>query len=383
MTDLDSGTEHLSHVASTVLRYQVKDKLIACFRRHGAVETQRQTLIPRSDYYTGKNIYQLLDASGTLLQLPYDLTLPLARSLARQDHAAERTFTFGTVYRDASPGSAPHSNEEADFDIVSYDSRDLALKEAEVIMVMDEVLAEIPALISAQMCFHISHSDLLEAIMDFCPVAISQRAAVKKSLGKLNIQQGKVFWTWEKVRRELGAPSIGVSSISLDAMAQFDFRDTPEKCFMKLQNMFVGTAQLPKIHKIFTHISGLCEYLKCMGVRRKVYCNPLSSFNDQLYQSGVMFQCLFDNKKRAVIAAGGRYDRLIEDCRPRLAGLRPLSNIHAVGINIAWDILVRSMERYQVPGGTAFLKDEAQGQWAARRCDVLVASFDATVLCPP
>lgn len=35
---------------------------------------------------------------------------------------------------------------------------------------------------------------------------------------------------------------------------------------------------------------------------------------------GILFQCLYDTKKREVLAAGGRYDRLIEENRPKVQG---------------------------------------------------------------
>ena len=67
-----------------ILQGMVRERLTEIFRHHGAVETTRPLLLPRSKLYN-RDIAQLLDQSGTVVQLPYDLTLPHARSLARQE----------------------------------------------------------------------------------------------------------------------------------------------------------------------------------------------------------------------------------------------------------------------------------------------------------
>lgn len=191
-----------------LLQGLVKQKLISIFRNHGAVETPRCILFPSSDHY-GVNAVQLLDKSGTLLQLPYDLTVPNARAIAKHQPPVERSFAFGTVFRDKHDGAAPQTFSEVDFDVVTSDSLDLALKEAEVIKVLDEIVASFPSLTSTQMCFHINHADLLGLIFDFCRIEPSIRQATADTLSKLNVQQ----WTWQKIRAELRSPLLGVSIV--------------------------------------------------------------------------------------------------------------------------------------------------------------------------
>jgi eukaryotic translation initiation factor 2-alpha kinase 4 len=200
-----------------IIQSLVKQKLASIFRRHGALETPRAFLFPRYSHYPA-NAVQLLDPTGTLVQLPYDLTLPLARNLAKHAPTLSRSFTFGTVFRDKG-GGQPKSSGEVDFDIVS-DSLDLALKDAEVIKVMDEIVGCFPSLTANKMCFHINHSDLLNLIFDFCKVKFEIRPAVAEVLSKLNIGT----WTWQKIRNELRSPIIGVAATGLDDLQRFDFR---------------------------------------------------------------------------------------------------------------------------------------------------------------
>ncbi|KAJ5191714.1 Serine/threonine-protein kinase GCN2 [Penicillium cinerascens] len=352
----------------------VREKLISIFRRHGAVESARQMLFPRSQHYSGGAV-RLLDASGNLLQLPFDLTVPNARAIPRQDPSLEKTFAFGTVYRESTHGSEPRTHREVDFDIVSYNTLDLALKEAEVIKVLDEIIDEFPPLRSASMCFLVNHSDLLQLIMEFCRITPPQIPLVKEVISKLNV--GK--WTMHKIRSELRSPTIGVASTSLDDLARFDFRDNLKETQRKLQTIMEGTEYAERVPPIIARLNVLMTYLQSFGVKRKVYINPLSSLHDKFYRGSVLFQCIFDSKRRDVFAAGGRYDHLIQEFSPKVLSNRPRA--HAVGFNLSSDRLGSSMREYL--NSRAAPKDTETGAelyWTTRRCDVLVASFDATVL---
>jgi len=357
----------------------VEHRLSTIFRRHGALRVKRQTIFPRSDLYGNANIVQLLNASGTLVQLPYDLTLPYARMLAKSPPSAKATYTFGDVYREGKMGGAPRSNEEADFDITANDDVDLEMQEAEVIKVLDEIIDEFPSLNSSQMCFHINHADLLELLMDFCRIPKPQRPAVKEVVSRLNIQQ----WTWQRIRSELRSPTLDIPITSLDDLAKFDFRDTPVKAMARLKAIFEGTDYASRAGPVFEHLDKVLRYVKLFEVRRKIYVSPLSSFHEKFYHGGMLYQCLYDGKKRDVLAAGGRYDHLIAEYRTRMqttvAGCR-----HAVGMTLSKDRLVATTAKYSknLSKGT-FLKkgeEDSAGTFPDRRCDILVAAFDPVVL---
>ncbi|KAJ5287211.1 Serine/threonine-protein kinase GCN2 [Penicillium angulare] len=370
--DMDS---HATPAANELLvQGLVKEKLTSIFRRHGAVESARQMLFPRSQHYSNGAV-RLLDASGNLLQLPFDLTVPNARAIPRQDSSLERTFAFGTVYRESTHGSEPRTHREVDFDIVSYNTLDLALKEAEVIKVLDEIIEEFPPLRSASMCFLINHSDLLQLIMEFCRITPSQTPLVKEVVSKLNV--GK--WTMQKIRSELRSPAIGVASTSLDDLARFDFRDSPKETQRRLQVIMEGTEYAERVPAIIARLNLVISYLQSFGLKRKVYINPLSSLHDKFYRGSILFQCVFDRKRRDVFAAGGRYDRLIQDFSPKVLSNRPQA--HAVGFNLGSDRLASAMTEYlQTKAPPKETDTGGELYWTARRCDVLVASFDATVL---
>lgn len=209
--------------ADLMRQFTVKETLISIFRRHGAVETTTACLYPRSNHY-GPNSVRLLDQNGTVLQLPFDLVMGHARSLARVSAGpvVQRSFSFGSIFRDRHDGGQPDMYGEVDFDIVTADALDLALKEAEVIKVIDEIVTSFPTTSSTPICFHLGHSDLLNLIFEYCGVQASARRAAAEVLSKLNIRN----FTWQKVRGELRSPVVGISATSIDELQRFDFRGT-------------------------------------------------------------------------------------------------------------------------------------------------------------
>ncbi|KAM0561886.1 hypothetical protein ACHAPJ_003057 [Fusarium lateritium] len=352
----------------------VKQELVSIFRRHGALESPRSIIYPRSSHY-GDNAVQLLDPNGNVLQLPYDLTLGNARMMAKQVNGPviQRTFTFGSVFRDKQDMGQPLMFGEVDFDIVTTDTLDLALKEAEVLKVVDEIIHTFPSLSTAVMCFHLGHSDLLQLIFEHCGIEPSSRRAAADVLSKLNIHN----YTWQKIRIELRSATVGVSATSVDELQRFDFRDTPNKTFNKLKTLFEGSDMYQRASPTIAHLKEVVEYCKRLGVGTKVYINPLNSLKEGFYTGGVLFSCLYDKKVRDVFAAGGRYDQLIKEHRPRVGG--QFGEKHAVGFSLAWERLAKIPKA----GGRSFLKkneDESSGIFYSKRCDCLIASFDAAVL---
>ncbi|KAM7209231.1 Anticodon binding domain of tRNAs domain containing protein [Naviculisporaceae sp. PSN 640] len=358
-------------------RYIVKDMLVSIFRKHGAVETPTSILYPRSSHY-GQNAVQLLDQDGTVLQLPFDLVMGHARSLARvtSGPVAQRSYSFGNIFRDRHGGGQPDVYGEVDFDIVTTDALDLALKEAEVIKVLDEIITAFPALSSTPICFHLGHSDLLHLIFEYCGVEPDSRQPAAEVLSKLNIRN----FTWQKVRGELRSALVGISATSVDELQRFDFRESPSKAISKLKTLFEGTDCYQRASSTLAHLKEVYEYCKRFGVTNKIYISPLSSINEAFFRGGILFSCLYDKKVKDVFAAGGRYDSLIKEHRPKI-GSR-FEERHAVGFSLNWEKqLAKPVPR---SSGKSFLKkaaeEEAQGIFSTKRCDVLVASFDPSVL---
>ena len=357
------------------LQAMVREKLTGIFCRHGAVErTDSPALFPYHSCYPSADVVQFLSPTGKVMQLPYDLILPNAMLLARHSRPERKTFVFDNVYRVDHLRDQPKIFGEANFDIVSENSLNLALREAEVLKVIDEILDTFPSLASVQMCYHINHAQLLDAILRFCDVEASKWPAVKETVSKLHTSE----WTWAKVRHELRGPSIAVAATSLDELERFDFRDTLEKAISRIRSIIKDTADL---ESAFAHMQAVITYLVRFNLKRKVYLNPLSSYNENFYRGNLLFQCLYDQKKRSVLAAGGRYDHLIRD--HQLITSRK-NHVYAVGFQLAWTGLCADMVSYFKRGIRSKAKRKSHSlnslAWSKRRCDVLIDSFDRGLL---
>ena len=353
----------------------VRENLTAIFRRHGAVErTDSPALFPYHPCYPSADVVRFLSPKGTIMQLPYDLILPNAMLMARHSRPERKTFVFDNVYRVDRSLDQPKIYGEANFDIVSQNSLNIALHEAEVLKVIDEILDTFPSLASVQMCYHINHSQILDAILRFCVIEASKWPAIKETVSKLHTGE----WTWAKVRHELRGPSIAVAATSLDELERFDFRDTLEKAITRIRVIIKDSTDL---EFAFAHMQAVISYLGRFNVKRKVYLNPLSSYNENFYRGHLLFQCLYDQKKRSVLAAGGRYDQLIRD--HQLITSRK-NHVYAVGFQIAWTGLCADMMSYLKRGTKSKAKRKFQSinslAWSKRRCDVLIDSFDEGLL---
>jgi translation initiation factor 2-alpha kinase 4 len=121
------------------------------------------------------------------------------------------------------------------------------------------------------------------------------------------------------------------------------------------------------------HLKEVVEYCKRLGVTSKVYINPLNSLKESFYVGGILFSCVYDKKLKDVFAAGGRYDHLIKEHRPKIGG--QAHERHAVGFSLAWERLARTPRT----GGKAFLKkaeEDVNGIFNSRRvCLIKSTSF--------
>ncbi len=224
------------------------------------------------------------------------------------------------------------------------------------------------------MCYHINHSRLLDAILHFCDIDTVMWSAVKQTISKLHTGE----WTWGKVRHELRGPPIAVPATALDELERFDFRDSLDKAIQRLRTILKDTTNL---EPIFAHMHAVTKYLARLNVRRKFYISPLSSYNEMFYRGNLLFQCLYDQKRRSVFAAGGRYDQLVRDHQPITS--RKV-HVHAVGFQLAWTGLCADMMAYLHKSSKTKARRKSlaslNAMWRKQNRDVLIESFDQDLL---
>jgi eukaryotic translation initiation factor 2-alpha kinase 4 len=144
--------------------------------------------------------------------------------------------------------------------------------------------------------------------------------------------------------------------------------DTPVKAFQRLKTIFEGTDTFERASPAIAHLNEVISYLKRLDVCSKVFINPLGTYKENFYRGGILFSCLFDTKHRDVLAAGGRYDSLVRQYRPKMGSQS--EDRHAVGFSLTSEKLSASMKKFHKVGSKSFLKkvdDDVSGIWTTKR----------------
>lgn len=380
---------NLKTTADHLLHAQTVESITKVFKRHGAIEIdERAPIFPCSSYYDSPSIVKLMDTTGNILQMPFDLTLPFASKVAERPPPFQKCFNFGYVYRtdEKQKGTVPRKYREICFDIVSSSSANSDLYEAEVIKVLDEVINIFPGFKQESMAIYINHVNILDAILRHCSFRDHQWASALMLLGQLGIGPAQ-----QNIKQEL-LTEYSLSSTALNDLELFGFRDFVDKAEARLLKL-MGDTDLGKSFKDgIANIRAVITYLRDLGITKRVYFAPLSNYNPRFYKSGIMFQVVYEEKKRVLLGAGGRYDHLIKSfSRPSLQAGPPA---RGVGFTMPLDRLMDYLLNYREQSlrkskksSVKFLKNSVQQEAAVvptsalmrpSRCDVLITSFKAS-----
>lgn len=363
----DTHTNAIERPNEAVFSTTVNRKLEAVFLHHGAVDGYRQTIFPVSRFYTKPATF--LDRSGIPLQLPYDLTLPFARLLARTKIDYARHYTFGVVYRAVNPGGQPVPKSEVSFDLVSYSAKDLSIKDAETLKVLDEILSEFPSLKkSRSIVIFLNHSDLLEMVLNACRIDPHHWDPLKKLFSSINTVNG----SWKRIEAELRSPQFNIPKTSIAQLARFNFQDDLQGARKKLEGIFTRPIESARLQQVFARLLEVQHYALKLKIQTKILMNPLVNYSEPIYHGSIMFQCV-DMIEKTMIAVGGRYDHLIQTLGPAVFahGLT-----RAVGLRINSTELADRLAAESKPT----IKTARPPTHKAQRCDVLLASWDQQTL---
>ncbi|SCV05568.1 LANO_0H10352g1_1 [Lachancea nothofagi CBS 11611] len=367
-----------------LLKSQMMEEITKIFKRHGAVENSETSIIfPKAPIYSTQNVYEILDKGGSILQLQYDLTYPMARYVAKGPNCANKQFRVQHVYRppqQMQSSTEPRKFIEVDFDIISPSSSESTFHDAESIKVVDEIITQLPIFGKINTVFNMNHADILDSVFSFCSIDKAQRSLVSHMLSQVGFAK-----TFKDVKSELKSV-LNISSTSLNDLEIFDFRLDFESAKKRLNKIMVDSPYLAKVDESLQYISKVLNLLKPLKVTRNILICPISNYNWAFYKGNIMFQAIYDDERtRSLIAAGGRYDNLVSLIARPSGG--KISNVQkAVGFNLAWEtILVVAQSYFKLAAGkkikkrSTFIKDAAL-EWKPSRCEVLVSSFSNSIL---
>nr|XP_035966581.1 eIF-2-alpha kinase GCN2 isoform X4 [Halichoerus grypus] len=310
----DSNLPKGFSIRTSKIQQHVCDTVVRVFKRHGAVQLCTPLLLPQNrQIYEHNEAALFMDHSGMLVMLPFDLRIPFARYVARNNILNLKRYCIERVFRPRKLDRFhPKELLECAFDIVTSTTNS-SLPTAEVIYTICEIIQEFPALQERNYSIYLNHTTLLKAILLHCGIPEDKLSQVYVILYDAV--------TEKLTRREVEAKfcNLSLSSNSLCRLYKFieqkgDLQDlTP--AINSLIKQKTGVAQLVKYGlKDLEEIVGL---LKKLGIKLQVSINLGLVYKVQQH-NGVIFQfvAVIRRRQRAVseiLAAGGRYDLLSQE----------------------------------------------------------------------
>ncbi|XP_055989347.1 eIF-2-alpha kinase GCN2 [Sorex fumeus] len=334
-------------IRTAKVQHHVCEAVIRIFKRHGAVQLCTPLLLPRNkQIYEHNEAALFMDHSGMLVMLPFDLRVPFARYVARNNIMNLKRYCIERVFRPRKLDRFhPKELLECAFDIVTS-STNSALPSAEVIYAVYEIIQEFPALQERNYSIYLNHTMLLKAILLHCGIPED----------KLN-QVYVILYdavTEKLTRREVEAKfcNLSLSSNSLCRLYKFIEQKGELQDLMPTINSLTkqktGVAQLVKYGlKDLEEVVGL---LKKLGIKLQVLVNLGLVYKVQQH-SGLIFQFVAFIRRRhravsEILAAGGRYDLLIPQFRgPQALGPVPV----AIGVSIAIEKILAAVLSMEEP----------------------------------
>uniref|UniRef100_A0A8D2CCR1 eIF-2-alpha kinase GCN2 n=1 Tax=Sus scrofa TaxID=9823 RepID=A0A8D2CCR1_PIG len=334
-------------IRTAKIQQHVCETIIRIFKRHGAVQLCTPLLLPRNrKIYEHNEAALFMDHSGMLVMLPFDLRVPFARYVARNNILNLKRYCIERVFRPRKLDRFhPKELLECAFDIVTSTTNS-SLPTAEIIYTIYEIIQDFPALQERNYSIYLNHTMLLKAILLHCGIPED----------KLN-QVYVILYdavTEKLTRREVEAKfcNLSLSSNSLCRLYKFieqkgELQDlTPT--INSLIKQKTGVAQLVKYGlKDLEEVVGL---LKKLGIKLQVLINLGLVYKVQQH-NGIIFQfvAIIRRRQRAIseiLAAGGRYDLLIPQFRgPQALGPVPT----AIGVSIAIDKITAAVLNMEEP----------------------------------
>ncbi|NXU52113.1 E2AK4 kinase, partial [Turnix velox] len=305
------------------------------FKRHGAIKLHTPLLMPRNKkLYEHNEASYFMDHSGMLVMLPYDLRIPFARFVARNNILNLKRYCIERVFRPRKLDRChPKELLECAFDIITSTGNSF-LPIAETIYAISEIIQEFPVLQERNYSIYLNHTALLKAVLLHCGIP-------EDKLNQVYIILYDAV-TEKLTKREVEAKfcNLSLTPNSLSRLYRFiEQKGEASNVFPFLNTM---VKQKPGVTQLLKHgmkdLEEIIGLLKQLGIKLQVSVNLGLVYKIQQH-NGIIFQFIAYIKKRQrtvpeILAAGGRYDHLIPQFRgPQMVGPVP----SAVGVSIAID----------------------------------------------
>ncbi|XP_075982885.1 eukaryotic translation initiation factor 2 alpha kinase Gcn2 [Anticarsia gemmatalis] len=307
-------TYHNDMNKNAVLLGEVKQAVLKVFRSHGAIEFSPPLLIPRAKRWEQyPNAVKVMTASGSVCHLPHDLRLPFARHTAYTGTKYMRRYVVDRVYREKHvQGFHPREIVECAFDIVTPKT-DSLWSDAELLVIASRAAMESNLKVSIQL----NHTELLKTLLVCCGVPLDRHTdmypvLVDVSLGRITSLQLQTHLT-----------SLCVTNRDVSNLLRLMEADVSVHEVRELVTPLVKQAKWSKALSMhIMSLEALVRNAKALGCECPMTVAPFLAYNATQH-NGVFWQMSVvrntDHRPTAkhragdIIAAGGRYDALVEE----------------------------------------------------------------------
>ncbi|KAK7900904.1 Cytoplasmic and mitochondrial histidine tRNA synthetase [Exophiala xenobiotica] len=349
------------------------------FRRHAGKKLdtpvfEREEVLKGKYGEDSKLIYDLKDQGGELLSLRYDLTVPFARWLAMNANIKNyKRFAISKVYRRDQPAVAKgRMREFYQCDIDFAGASDPMMADSEVIAIIVEVFESLEW--TGRYTIKINDRRILDGLFEVCGVPAEKIRMISSAVDKLD------KLPWDEVKKEM-VETKGLDEAVADKIKTYVTRKGGKDLLEELKKDEAMMANA-KAKQGIEEMDALMSYLEAWGALDKLSFD-LSLARGLDYYTGVIYEVVTEGsapviadggavaqethkqgkKEKKVldededrsndpsvgigsVAAGGRYDHLVERFRPN-------ADIPCVGISFGVDRIF-SITKARIAKGETF-----------------------------
>ncbi|KAF9065023.1 kinase-like domain-containing protein [Rhodocollybia butyracea] len=339
----------------------VQDRLGTIFRMHGAVDMEPPLLTPMTNT-DDKTQVSFVDRHGEVVVLPNNLIVPFARLAAREKVQRIKRYHLASIYKPSVIPGHPKVWKAGVFDIITPDlSYGPIATGAEILAVAHGILEGFPNLMPTYE-LHISHSDIVSIILDRLPA--TQRSAV------LDIIQHTKSSQSQKKANLLKKGLLRSLIDELEVLSDAD--DDIDAMMTRLEK--ISPSLFEQLRTAVEEVKATVQHAVCTGVTQPIFFQPLmlgSYFTH--FKDGVLVEVAKKSRRSDILAAGGRYDNLINQfTQPKPKG----QGSFAFGLQVDVEKISVMLALFQSTSVQPLIKEARSfGFWSPRRCDVYVIAY--------
>uniref|UniRef100_A0A2M4AAW2 non-specific serine/threonine protein kinase n=1 Tax=Anopheles triannulatus TaxID=58253 RepID=A0A2M4AAW2_9DIPT len=333
----------------------VKARLIALFRKHGAIEVVTPLLTPFTKHQARSNTVRLMTHSGSIVTLPEDLRIPFLRHVALNGIRYIRRYSIGRVYREKKVFNFhPKQVHECAFDIVTPTTGHL-ITDAELLAIASDVLRELNLLQNRNVFFRINHTGLLRALLLHCCVPEDKYRELFELVYEFLEDKISKFQLYSLINAHIGGGASGSKAVNVSYLCEALQLEVPvgQLGGTLLKTIIRGKTEHATLAKVAVRELELVITLaQNMGVQCSMnVCPGLPVNYEGAKRGGIVWQLLAELKPKrknplTTIAVGGRYDSKLDEFQK--SGLNnglpvPKVDLHGAGFSFLFDKLVNAI----------------------------------------